>query len=102
MQLIAYFFPVVFAIPLFGSYLAENWLWTFTPSLSYIGQGKLYAKMGCIYLTQIHVLPGIIMGFPTTLSMSLVCLSCIFILSVLTIILGVGYARRLGGVVATL
>ncbi|OCH94867.1 OPT oligopeptide transporter [Obba rivulosa] len=52
MTLSAYFFPVVFSIPLFGTYLAKEWLWTFTPSLSYIGQ-------------------GIIMGFPTTLSMSL-------------------------------
>jgi uncharacterized oligopeptide transporter (OPT) family protein len=38
-QLMAYFFPVIFALPLFGDYLARNWLWTFTPSLSYIGQG---------------------------------------------------------------
>ncbi|KAK7050932.1 OPT superfamily [Paramarasmius palmivorus] len=52
LTLIAYFFPVVFAIPLFGNYLARNWAWSFTPSLSYVGQ-------------------GIIMGFPTTLSMSL-------------------------------
>jgi len=50
--LAAYFFPALFAIPLFGSYLAGEWLWYFTPSLSYIGQ-------------------GIIMGFPTTLSMNL-------------------------------
>lgn len=53
MTLAAYFFPVVFAVPLFGHYLAKEWLWYFTPSLSYVGQ-------------------GIIMGFPTTLSMSLV------------------------------
>ncbi|KAI0759577.1 OPT oligopeptide transporter [Trametes elegans] len=52
MTLAAYFFPVVFAVPLFGTYLASEWLWSFTPSLSYIGQ-------------------GIIMGFPTTLSMNL-------------------------------
>ena len=39
-QLAAYFFPVVFAVPLFGNYLASEWLWTFTPSLSYIGQGE--------------------------------------------------------------
>ncbi|KAI0926427.1 hypothetical protein AcV5_008892 [Taiwanofungus camphoratus] len=52
MTLAAYFFPVVFSIPLFGTYLARAWLWSFTPSLSYIGQ-------------------GIIMGFPTTLSMNL-------------------------------
>lgn len=52
MTLLAYFFPIIFSIPLFGEYLAREWLWTFTPSLSYIGQ-------------------GIIMGFPTTLSMNL-------------------------------
>ncbi|KAI0346306.1 oligopeptide transporter [Trametopsis cervina] len=52
MTLAAYFFPVIFSVPLFGRYFAEEWLWTFTPSLSYIGQ-------------------GIIMGFPTTLSMNL-------------------------------
>ncbi|PIL32182.1 transporter [Ganoderma sinense ZZ0214-1] len=52
MTLLAYFFPAVFTIPLFGTYLATEWMWTFTPSLSYIGQ-------------------GIIMGFPTTLSMNL-------------------------------
>jgi uncharacterized oligopeptide transporter (OPT) family protein len=53
MTLAAYFFPIVFSVPLFGKYLAREWLWSFTPSLSYVGQ-------------------GIIMGFPTTLSMNLV------------------------------
>ncbi|GLB40405.1 putative oligopeptide transporter [Lyophyllum shimeji] len=52
LALFAYFFPVTFTIPVFGSYLAREWLWYFTPSLSYVGQ-------------------GIIMGFPTTLSMNL-------------------------------
>ncbi|KDQ15904.1 hypothetical protein BOTBODRAFT_31353 [Botryobasidium botryosum FD-172 SS1] len=52
MTLAAYFFPVIFAIPLLGDYLASKWLWTFSPSLSYVGQ-------------------GIIMGFPTTVSMNL-------------------------------
>ncbi|KAJ8072429.1 hypothetical protein PM082_015988 [Marasmius tenuissimus] len=52
LTLVAYFFPIVFAIPLFGQSLARNWLWSFTPSLSYVGQ-------------------GIIMGLPTTLSMNL-------------------------------
>ncbi|KAJ7455393.1 OPT oligopeptide transporter protein-domain-containing protein [Mycena galericulata] len=52
LTLIAYFFPAIFTIPLFGTYLARQWLWTFTPSLAYVGQ-------------------GIIMGFPTTLSMGL-------------------------------
>lgn len=52
MTLAAYFFPVVFAVPLFGNYLASQWLWSFTPSLAYVGQ-------------------GIIMGLPTTVSMNL-------------------------------
>ncbi|KNZ81868.1 Putative oligopeptide transporter [Termitomyces sp. J132] len=52
LTLFAFFFPVTFTIPLFGNHLAKEWLWYFTPSLSYVGQ-------------------GIIMGFPTTLSMNL-------------------------------
>ncbi|KAF5382180.1 hypothetical protein D9615_004379 [Tricholomella constricta] len=52
LSLFAYFFPVTFAIPVFGNYFAREWLWYFTPSLSYVGQ-------------------GIIMGFPTTVSMNL-------------------------------
>ena len=47
-QLAAYFFPVVFAVPLFGNYLASDWLWTFTPSLSYIGQGESSSCRCCI------------------------------------------------------
>lgn len=52
MTLAAYFFPIVFSVPLFGKHLAREWLWSFTPSLSYVGQ-------------------GIIMGFPTSLSINL-------------------------------
>lgn len=55
-QLLSFAFPVVYAIPLFdifGPHLAHDWLWWFSPSFSYIGQ-------------------GIIMGFPTTASMNLV------------------------------
>ncbi|EIW84353.1 OPT oligopeptide transporter [Coniophora puteana RWD-64-598 SS2] len=61
MTLLAYFFPVIFAIPIFGTYLAREWLWTFTPSLSYVGQGMFYPDSR----------GRIIMGFPTTLSMNL-------------------------------
>lgn len=42
LTLIAYFFPAIFSIPLFGTYLARQWLWTFTPSLAYVGQGWLF------------------------------------------------------------
>ncbi|KAG6817672.1 hypothetical protein H0H87_005430 [Tephrocybe sp. NHM501043] len=41
LTLFAYFFPVTFTIPIFGDYLAKEWLWYFTPSLSYVGQGLL-------------------------------------------------------------
>ena len=71
-QLAAYFFPVVFAVPLFGNYLASDWLWTFTPSLSYIGQGESSSRRCCIRSSRLA--SGIIMGFPTTLSMNLVCI----------------------------
>ncbi|KAK4698315.1 hypothetical protein P7C70_g7965, partial [Phenoliferia sp. Uapishka_3] len=47
-------FPITYAIPVFNVFgnLAHNWMWWFTPSFSYIGQ-------------------GIIMGLPTTASMNL-------------------------------
>ena len=70
-KLAAYFFPVLFAIPLFGNYLAKEWLWYFTPSLSYVGQGK--SSDGEWQMKVLITVPsGIIMGFPTTLSMNLV------------------------------
>ncbi|CEQ42518.1 SPOSA6832_04344, partial [Sporobolomyces salmonicolor] len=52
--LLSFAFPVLYAIPVFdiGFHAAHDWLWWFTPSFSYIGQ-------------------GIIMGFPTTASMNL-------------------------------
>ena len=67
----AYFFPVVFSVPLFGRYLAQEWLWTFTPSLSYVGQGTYQVSQKELRL--LTCLTGIIMGFPTALSMNLVC-----------------------------
>ncbi|GAA5889667.1 hypothetical protein JCM6882_007098 [Rhodosporidiobolus microsporus] len=53
--LLSYALPVIYAIPLFDVFVrgaAHDWLWWFTPSFSYFGQ-------------------GIIMGFPTVLSMNL-------------------------------
>ncbi|KAL1407604.1 OPT superfamily [Vanrija albida] len=56
---LSFLFPVTFALPVFdvlglpfGTSLAANWMWWFTPSLSYIGQ-------------------GIIMGFPVTVAMNI-------------------------------
>ncbi|GAA5922812.1 hypothetical protein JCM3775_006144 [Rhodotorula graminis] len=53
--LVSQAFPVIYAVPLFDvvvRHAAHDWLFWFTPSFSYIGQ-------------------GIIMGFPTTASMNL-------------------------------
>lgn len=47
-----FFFPVLRNLPIFGQDAAETWLWTFNPSLAYVGQ-------------------GIIMGVETTLHMTL-------------------------------
>ncbi|PPR00882.1 hypothetical protein CVT24_000367, partial [Panaeolus cyanescens] len=69
LTLSAYFYPVIFTIPLFGNYLAKEWLWYFTPSLSYVGQ-------------------GIIMGFPTTMSMNLGMLTGWAFLSPLSKLMG--------------
>ncbi|WWC73114.1 uncharacterized protein I206_107080 [Kwoniella pini CBS 10737] len=59
LTVLSFLFPIIFAIPVFdvfsipfGTSLAANWLWWFTPSLSYVGQ-------------------GIIMGFPVTVSMNI-------------------------------
>ncbi|ODN95854.1 oligopeptide transporter 8 [Cryptococcus wingfieldii CBS 7118] len=58
LTVLSFLFPALFAIPVFdivglpfGAHLAANWMWWFTPSLSYVGQ-------------------GIIMGLPVTLSMN--------------------------------
>lgn len=46
----AYFVPIIRDLPIFGNYLAKDYLWTFQPSPAYVGQ-------------------GIIMGLPTVTSM---------------------------------
>ncbi|OXB36338.1 oligopeptide transporter 8 [Cryptococcus neoformans] len=59
LTVLSFLFPILFSIPVFdvlslpfGSSLAASWMWWFTPSLSYVGQ-------------------GIIMGFPVTVSMNI-------------------------------
>lgn len=37
--IISFFIPVLKTIPVFGTYLSENYLWNFQPSPAYIGQG---------------------------------------------------------------
>ena len=53
-----YFVPPLRKLPVFGYVLAENWLWTFNPSLGYIGQGII---MGPAITT--HMLLGAIVGW---------------------------------------
>lgn len=37
--LLAYFVPILSALPVFGTYLSKTYLWNFQPSPAYIGQG---------------------------------------------------------------
>lgn len=53
-----YFFPVLRNLPVFGSALAQNWLWTLNPSLAYVGQGIIMGPA-----TTIHMLIGAILGW---------------------------------------
>lgn len=56
--LITYFFPAVRNIPIFGPAAATTWLWTFNPSLAYIGQGVIMGPA-----TTMHMLLGAIVGW---------------------------------------
>lgn len=56
--LATYFFPVLRSLPVFGSTLAESWLWTLNPSLAYVGQGIIMGPA-----TTIHMLVGAVVGW---------------------------------------
>ncbi|CAK7228295.1 OPT super [Sporothrix curviconia] len=56
--LATYFFPVIRNIPIFGPTAAATWLWTFNPSLAYIGQGVIMGPA-----TTMHMLLGAIVGW---------------------------------------
>ncbi|CAK7217442.1 OPT super [Sporothrix eucalyptigena] len=56
--LATYFFPTIRNIPIFGSTAAATWLWTFNPSLAYIGQGVIMGPA-----TTMHMLLGAIVGW---------------------------------------
>lgn len=56
--LATYFFPILRNLPVFGSYLAGNWLWTLNPSLAYVGQGIIMGPS-----TTTHMLIGAIIGW---------------------------------------
>ncbi|KAL1903687.1 OPT superfamily [Sporothrix stenoceras] len=56
--LATYFFPAIRDLPIFGRTAAATWLWTFNPSLAYIGQGVIMGPA-----TTMHMLLGAIIGW---------------------------------------
>ncbi|KAJ1724952.1 OPT super [Coemansia erecta] len=48
--LLAHFFPIVSALPIFGNRLSKVWAWNLTPSLSYAGQGIIMGLPTCIWM----------------------------------------------------
>lgn len=56
--LATYFFPAIRNVPIFGSTAAATWLWTFNPSLAYIGQGVIMGPA-----TTMHMLLGAVVGW---------------------------------------
>ncbi|KAF5852944.1 hypothetical protein GGP41_001535 [Bipolaris sorokiniana] len=55
---VSYFIPQLHDIPVFGLYLAQNWLWTLNPSPAYVGQGIIMGPA-----TTLHMLLGAIIGW---------------------------------------
>lgn len=56
--LATYFVPVLRNLPVFGTYLANSWLWTLNPSLAYVGQGIIMGPA-----TTTHMLIGAVIGW---------------------------------------
>ncbi|KAL2116980.1 hypothetical protein VTJ04DRAFT_9148 [Mycothermus thermophilus] len=56
--LATYFVPVLRNLPVFGSVAATSWLWTFNPSLAYVGQGIIMGPA-----TTLHMLLGAVVGW---------------------------------------
>ena len=56
--LATYFFPAIRDVPIFGPTASATWLWTFNPSLAYIGQGVIMGPA-----TTMHMLLGAIVGW---------------------------------------
>ncbi|KAI9677299.1 MAG: Ras GTPase activating protein ira2 [Trizodia sp. TS-e1964] len=56
--LITYFIPILRNLPVFGHFLARNWLWTFNPSPGYVGQGLIMGPA-----TTLHMLVGAVLAW---------------------------------------
>ncbi|KAJ2522965.1 OPT super, partial [Coemansia sp. RSA 2049] len=48
--LLAHFFPIVSALPVFGTRLSHEWAWNLMPSLSYAGQGIIMGLPTCVWM----------------------------------------------------
>lgn len=56
--LMTYFLPFLNDVPIFGTVAASQWLWTFNPSLAYVGQGIIMGTE-----TTMHMLLGAVVGW---------------------------------------
>ncbi|KAJ2558068.1 OPT super [Coemansia sp. RSA 1933] len=48
--LLAHFYPILTALPVFGNYLSKEWAWNLMPSLSYAGQGIIMGLPTCVWM----------------------------------------------------
>ncbi|KAJ2383410.1 OPT super, partial [Coemansia sp. RSA 2611] len=48
--LLAHFFPVIAALPVFGRRASTDWAWNLMPSLSYAGQGIIMGLPTCVWM----------------------------------------------------
>ena len=56
--LASYFIPQLHDVPIFGTFLADRWVWTLNPSPAYVGQGIIMGTS-----TSMHMLFGAILGW---------------------------------------
>ncbi|KAJ1675745.1 OPT super [Spiromyces aspiralis] len=48
--ILAYIFPILSRVPIFGTTMSKEWLWYWTPSLSYAGQGIIMGLPTCAWM----------------------------------------------------
>lgn len=48
-----YFFPILRELPIFGATAASTWLWTFNPSLAYVGQGIIMGPATTLHMVSL-------------------------------------------------
>lgn len=53
-----YFFPILRELPIFGLTAASTWLWTFNPSLAYVGQGIIMGPATTLHMVCTYPCPS--------------------------------------------